>query len=294
MIIDDPALGRYITNYAPVVAYLSLLGLSMGDIDEAALFAPYDKAWQKDSGQSARSKLPSRAGFIVTGRIDAEARYRSIKAKGWKEERYVNKKVLWWTTGANYIRDPKSGECLAIVGENGVLVGGSDEVMKGVLDVQGGKNQGLTADSLFVTTMRSFLADPEIGASLFVIVTNEIRSVFKSHFMSEQSGSGKQGVDVIAALAEYSGHLEEFGLSIKKSNGDYLLKGSFQLDSADRAMMLAGIIQLASGMSGLLPGNELDRVMLSSLRVSRLGKIVGLESRLTQNQLLDILSKPRK
>ncbi len=265
--------------------YLGLMNLDLANIDRLVMFMPFDKSWIKGSKTTAiPRKLPSNGAFIITGNLDNKINLQTIKSKGWKEINYSNKKLLWWSTGAAYLLNPKDGECISQLPGGGLAVGGSEEIIKSILDVAGGKAPGISTYDTFQRLSQDFSTNDSKLANMFILVTPEMRNLVKADTVQIRSSTAR------AALG-YVDYLDEVGLSISPSGNGFLVNGYLGMDSESNALIVSSIFQIGGGLASFLPPNDPNRALLESLNISKQGKTVVLESNMTGPQLSNLLKQ---
>jgi hypothetical protein len=281
-VAQDPDLRATLLNNNAVARYIGLLNMDLAQIDRVVLFMPFDKAWINNNRLVIPQTLPQSGALIVTGSFNAKSKYQEFKSNGWKEIDYSNKKLLWWSTGTKFLSNPKGAECVGQLPDGSLAVGGSQQIMRGILDVAGGKAQGLQATDVSNQLSQDFASDNSKLASLYISVTPEMRSVIKADTIAIKSSTGRAAID-------YVDHLDEFGLAMRMSAGSFLASGYLGMDSESNSLIVASIFQIGGGLASLLPPNDPNRAALESLDVSRSGKTVILQSNMTKQQLLGLM-----
>jgi hypothetical protein len=281
-IAQDPDLRASVLENSAVGHCLNLLSLDLAQIDRIVLFMPFDKAWVNGTKLFVPQALPKNGAIIITGSFNTKTAYQGFKSKGWKEISYSNKKLLWWSTGTSYYCDPKSGACIGQLPGGGLIAGGSENATKNVLDVAGGKAQGLTNSLAFGRLSQDFNLDNTRLLSLYVLITPEMRAIVKSDTSAIKSSTGKAAIG-------YIDYLEETGLSVAKAGNGFGIEGYLGMDSESNSLIVSSIIQIGGGLASLLPPNNPNRSILEKLNVSRQDKLVILQSNLTMQQLQNLM-----
>jgi hypothetical protein len=286
-VAQNPNLKAMLLENNTVSYYLGLMNLDPAKIDKVVMFMPFDKSWFKGTRAAAiPQNLPSNGAFIITGNFDNNNIFRGFKSGGWKEVNYSNKKLMWWSTGASYLLNPKDGECISPLPGGGLAIGGSENIVKSILDVAGGKTSGIAAYNTFQRLSRDFTTDNSRLASMFVLVTPEMRNIVMADTAQIKSSTAR------AALG-YVNYLDEIGLSIAQNGNGFLVDAYLGMDSESNALIVSSILQIGGGLVSFLPANDPNRAWLESLNISKQGKLVILESNLTRLQLTNLL-KHRK
>jgi hypothetical protein len=284
---QNPNLKTMLLENNTVSSYLGLMNLDPGKIDKVIMFMPFDKSWFKGTQAAViPQNLPPNGAFIITGNFDNKNIFQKFKSGGWKEVNYSNKKLMWWSTGASYLLNPKNGECISLLPGGGLAIGGSENIVKSILDVAGGKTSGIAAYNTFQRLSRDFMADNSKLASMFVLVTPEMRNIVMADTAQIKSSTAR------AALG-YVNYLDEVGFSIAQKGSGFLVDAYLGMDSESNALIVSSIFQIGGGLASFLPANDPNRALLESLNISKQGRIVILESNLTGIQLVNLL-KHRK
>jgi hypothetical protein len=263
--------------------YLDLLNLSIEQIDYAAIFMPYDPAWMNRFTQGYINTLPSDGAMIIQGKFDPESKYGELKSGKWKESKYVNKKVLWWSTGENFLRNPAGQECLARLGDDKLLVSGSEDLIKGVLDVAGHKSAGLESMGVFNDIYHDFFENDHTMASVFVKASEKLRENIRRN-------AGDAGSALVSTAMQYIENVHEAALSVSMGAEYYSLDGYLGMDSGNNAMIIAAALQVGGGLAGMLADNNPHRKILESLTVTRSERNLRLHSRMSKRQLRELMS----
>jgi hypothetical protein len=267
--------------------YLKLLKLDPSKIERLTFMMPFDKDWfNGQQGGYIPSALPKNGAFVIAGDFDLKAEFRNIKSKGWKEQSYSNKKVLWWSTGTNYYRNPRSGQCLGQISGEGLVVAGSVECMRNILDVAGGKLPGLPDNSAYDLIYQDFTSDSSRLGSMFIQVTPDMRALIKDEAAAAKSLAARTAFS-------YVDNLNESGLSIARRGDGFLLYGYLGIDTENNSMIAAGILQLGGGLASLFPPDDPNRNVLENLDISRQGKLVILQTDITGPRLLSLLGRSK-
>ncbi len=285
-VAQDRDLRNLLLQNNAVSNYLKLLNLKLSDIDGLTLFMPFDKNWFAGRGIYIPPTLPKNGAFIITGDFDPKAEFRGVKSKGWKEEKYSNKKVLWWSTGTSYYQNPKNGECLGQIPGDGLVVAGSAECIQNIYDVAGGKTPGFDDNSAYDLIYRNFNNDNTKLVSAFIVITPVMRDLIITETAPYLSPTGKSALS-------YINHLDDSGLSIARRGAGFHLDGYLGMDTESNSMIAAGLLQLGGGLSSLLPPDNPSRSALEDLVVSRQGRMVILQTDMTGQQFLYLL-RPHK
>jgi hypothetical protein len=282
-VAQDPNLKGALLDNNAVGNCLKQVGLDMDQIDLVVMFMPFEKSWINGNHLFLPQSLPKNAAIIINGSFDNAVKLRSFKTIGWREEKYSNKKLLWWSTGSSYYIDPKSGQSASQLPGGGLLIGGSEEIVKSVLDVTGGKAQGFQANATYQHLSQDFSSDNSKLFSAFILVTPEMRDIIKADTVAIKSSTGRAAIG-------YIDHLDEAGLAATKSGIGYIINGYLGMDSESNSLIISSIFQIGGGLGSFLPPNDPNRGALESLSVSRDGKLVIVQSNLTQQQLLELIN----
>jgi len=262
--------------------YLNLVSLSIGEIDYAVLFMPFSKSLISSRGTIDR--LPANAALVMKSNGDWKTIYKSFKSRGWKESDYSNKKVLWWSTGETFFREPKSGECVALLQDGTLAFAGSDAFMKELLDVSGGKQPGLPVSGAFQIVNDAFFSNSQATLGFYSQSTNEMRFLIKADTSVIRSEAAR-------AALEYVDHVSEAGALAVKSGDSYQLNGLVGMDSDNNALVVSSLLQLGGGLANLLPKDDPNRSALSNMTVTRDGHIVRLSTAMTKRQIIGLIRK---
>ncbi len=279
----DPQLSAMLLTNSAVARNLELIGLEASQVDRATIFMPFDRSWL-DSRQVARlpQALPPNAGFIISGNFSDKDIYPILKSKNWKEMKYANSKVLWWSTGASYYRDPGGSVCIGIIPGSRFVVTGSEKTMQDILDIAGGKSQGMASNSTYEYMRNEFDGNDSRLASIFIAVTPEMRTLIKADTVRVRSATAR------AALS-YVDYVDEAGFSALKGAASYTLNGYLGMDTETNALVVSSIFQFGGGFAALLPPNDPNSSILENLDVSKQGRIVVLQSDISPQQLQNLL-----
>jgi hypothetical protein len=281
-VAQDPALKSALLDNNAVGNYLTLMDLNLDQIDRVVMFMPFDKAWVNGTRLLLPNSLPKNAAMIINGNFEGGNQFRGLKSKGWKEQKYSNKKLLWWSTGSNYYVDPQSGRSVSPLPGGAILAGGSEEIVKRVLDVTGGKTEGIQNNITYQRLSQDFGGDNTKLFSAYVLVTPEMRNLIKADTIAIRSSTGRAAIG-------YIDYLDEAGVSASKSSNGYVINGYLGMDSESNSLVVSSIFQIGGGLASFLPPNDPNRSALENLNVDRNGKLVILQSNLTQQQLLGLL-----
>ena len=292
-VANDPQLKALTSDLAIIFRNLQTIGLSPENVDEAVLFAPFNMGWMDGSGGGFPRSLSSDGGLILKGKFNADSKYRDLKSKGWKENQFDKKKVLFWTTGETSLCAPDGNECMAALVGDRLVIGGSPDVVKNVLNVANGKTPGLDSDPFYQGFSEQFMGNSNMAISLFTIVTDQMRAMIKPPTAADDSSSAssRAAIAAITALKSYSSHVKELGLSVSTSAGGYQVGGTLAFDDESSAALVSSLLQLGGGLVNFLPPNEPARAVLAGLQISRDGALLNLQSTVTRQQLNDIFLK---
>jgi hypothetical protein len=285
-IASDPSLKSLLLENQAVNNYLSLLNLSLDQVDYIVLFSPFDKTWATGGGHQNKPSLPQNGAVILSGKFDSKNKYGGLKSKGWKVIDYSNKKLLWWSVGGGYYIDPKGNGCISLLPGGRLLMTGSEGVMREILDVSGGKKQGMTLTETYQNQSDSFFTNNSILISAYANVTSEMRQTILADTSYIRSSTAR-------AAMEYINHIKELGISTSRAGHDYFLEGNLGMDSDNNALIVSSLLQIGGGLASLLPPDDPNRELLSSLAVSRVGNVVTLQARMTGNQLIGLIKSRR-
>ncbi len=280
---QDPQLSALLLTNSAVNRYLQLLGLEASQVDRLTFFMPFDSDWL-DGHQAGHlpQALPQNAGFIVLGKFSDKVIYPNLRSRHWKETKYSNSKVLWWSTGASYYRDPEGSVCIGIIPGSRFVVTGSEKTMQDILDIAGGKSQGLAYNSTFDYVRNEFSGNNSRLASIFIAVTPEMRNLIKADTAKVRSATAR------AALS-YVDYVNEAGFSALKGAASYTVNGYLGMDTETNALVVSSIFQFGGGFSALLPPGDPNSSILENLDVSKKGRIVILQSEMSPQQLQNLL-----
>ncbi len=281
-VASDPDLKASVLRNRAVGRYLDLLNLALEQIDYAVLFSPFDRTWIAGGRRAASDKLPSGGAMIVAGNFDPKNKYESFKSKGWLKQDYSNKKLLWWSTGESYYRNPKGGECVGYLPGGRLVVTGSEAIMKELLDVSGKKKEGLASEGTYQRLGVDFFASPQTVMSAFVNVTAEMRSMIKADTVNLNSAAARNAI-------EYIDHLKESGLTAVKEGSMFMVNGYLGMDNQNNALVVASLLQIGGGLANLLPQGDPNRALLSNLTVSRQERTVTVQTPLNRQQLVNLI-----
>jgi len=286
LIASDLELGSAVTHSQFVNYYLSLLKLSIGDVDFAAIFMPYDQEWLDKSSTGKATTLPPNGSLIIKGKFDPLNKYKALKAAGWDEDKYTNKKLLWWSIGENYLKSPSSAECVTQLGVDMLLISGSQRTLKGVLDVAGNKAPGIEQLPVFTDISRDFMANDLTLAGFFVKANSQIRQ--KIH-----ANMGDSPSPMVKTALQYVDNVQESALSIVRAGNNYLLDGYLGMNSGNNAMVVASVLQLGGSLASLLPEDDPNRETLQNLTISRNERTIKLHSQMTKAQLRGLFNNSK-
>ncbi len=273
----------WVSQSQAVGHYLELMGVTFDQVEYAAIFMPYDPAWLDRVDKRAANTLPPTGAMIIKGKFDLSAKYKEIKSSGWKEEKYASRKLLWWSTGETYLDNPSGQECLAMLANDRLLIAGSTESMKGVLDVAGAKAPGVESMGVFPSISQDFFENNLAMASVFVKVTDDLRQKIKTDVGGQQSA-------MIKSAISYVDNTQEAALSVIQGTGNYLLDGYLGMDSGNNAMVVTSVLQASGGLASLLPRDNPGRDIVESLAVTRTERIIRLQSNLTHERFAQLLA----
>jgi len=262
--------------------YLNLVSMSLGELEYAVLFMPFSKSLVK--GRASLGRLPADCGLVMKSFGDWKTIYKSFKTRGWKESDYSNKKVLWWSTGESYFSDPKTGECVALLQNGALAFAGSESFMRQVLDVSGGKLQGLAISGTYQIVNDAFFSQARSSIGFYAKANREMRAVILADTSAINSETAK-------AALEYIDHVSELGINSFKSADNYQLNGLLGMDSDNNALIVSSLLQLGGGMANLLPKDDPNRSSLSNMTVDRDGHIVKLTTSMTKKQIISLIRK---
>ena len=282
LISDDAQFSNLLSQSQLVGHYLDLLDISLKQVEYAAMFMPYDPAWMDNASHGAYDNLPAPAAMIIKGAFDPSAKYRQVKSSGWREDKHANKKLLWWSTGETYLRNATGREYLAKLGNDRLLIAGSEDSMKGVLDVVGDKMTGIESMGVFQDISLAFFENDQVMASAFIKVNEDLRQMIKDDIGEQQSA-------MIRTAIGYVDNVDETALSIIRGSGNYLLEGYLGMDSGNNAMVVTSVLQAGGSLAGLLPRNAPGHAALENLTVTRTERIVKVQSFMAHAQLNDLL-----
>jgi hypothetical protein len=201
---------------------------------------------------------------------------------GWLKKNYSNKKLLWWSTGDSYYCNPQGGECVGYLAGDRLIVSGSEQIMKNILDVAGNKQDGMLPTNLFQSVSNDFFSDKQIVISAFANVTDQMRNSIKADTINIHSSTAKSAL-------EYIDPLKEVGFSASGIGNGVLLKGNLGMDSQNNALVVSSLIQIGGGLANVLPQGDPNREILSSLVTSRQERIVNIQADLTRQQFLSLI-----
>jgi hypothetical protein len=279
---SDTDLEHALIGNQAIDRYLNLVSMSLGEIEYAVLFMPFSKSLV--TGRTSLGRLPANSGLVMKSFGDWKTIYKSFKTRGWKASDYSNKKVLWWSTGETYFSDPKTGECVALL-QNGTLAfAGSESFMRQLLDVSGGKQQGLPIGGGYQVINDGFFSNPRASLACYAKANSEMRSVILADTASIKSETAKGAL-------EYVDHISELGINAVKNPESYQLNGILGMDSDNNALVVSSLLQLGGGLANLLPQNDPNRAALSNMTVSRDGHLVKLSTSMTKRQIIGLIRR---
>ncbi|OGC90795.1 MAG: hypothetical protein A2W25_12730 [candidate division Zixibacteria bacterium RBG_16_53_22] len=282
LISNDANLTNLFAQSKLVRHYLDLIGLSTNHVDYAAVFMPHDQVWMTRITNGAIENLPASAAMIIKGAFDPAAKYKHVKSSGWREEKYANKKLLWWSTGVAYLKQASGGECMARLGNDKLLIAGSEESLKGVLDVAGDKTTGIESMGVMQDISSGFFENDLAMSAAFIKVTDDFRQMVKA-------GIGEQQSAMIRTAIGYVDNVDEMAISVINGPGNYLFDAYLGMDSGNNAIIVTSVLQAGGGMAGLLPEDAPGRATLENLTATRSGRIVKVQSRMPHDQLYQLL-----
>ena len=290
---NDPQLKALTSDFEIIFRNLQTIGLSPENIDEAVLFMPFDLGWMYGSGGGLPRILSSDGGLILKGKFNADSKYRDLKTNGWEENQFDKKRVLFWTTGEKYLCAPDGSEYLAAMAGDRLVIGGSPDIVKNMLNVADGKTPGLDTDPFYQQISSQFIGNSNMAISIFATVTDQMRAMIKPPPATDDTTSPSYRATIAAsnAMRSYSNHVEEFGLSISASTGGYQVEGTLAFDGESSAALVSSLLQLTGGLVNFLPPNNPARSVVAGLQVSHDGALLNLQSAVTRQQFNDILMK---
>lgn len=291
----DPQLKALTSDFAVIFHNLQTIGLSPENIDEAVLFIPFDMGWMYGSGSGIPRSLSSDGGLILKGKFNADSKYRDLKSSGWQESQFDKKKVLFWTTGEKFLCAPDGSECLAALAGDRIVIGGSPDIVKNMLNVADGKTLGLDSDPFYQQISSQFIGNSNMAISIFATVTDQMRAMIKPPPANDDTTSAgyRATIAAVNAMRSYSNHVKEFALSISTSTGGYQVEGILAFDGESSAALVSSLLQLTGGLVNFLPPNNPARSVVAGLQVSNDGALLNLQSTVTRRQFDDILMKPK-
>ena len=295
VLANDPQMKTMASNFDVIFQNIKTIGLSSDNVDEAVLFTPFNMGLLYGAGSGFPRSLTAGSGLILKGKFNADSKIRDLKSKGWKESQFDKKRVLFWTTGETYLYSPDGSECLATLTGDRIVIGGSQVVVKDMINAANGKIASLDNDPFYKRISDQFAGSSAMGISLFSIVTDRMRDMIKPPSTpADTTGLGsKAAAAAIASLRSYSSHVKELGLSISASGAGYQLGGLFSFDNESSAMLVTSLLQFSGGLISFLPPNDPARAVITGLQVSRDGAVLNLQSPLTRQQFIDMFVRRR-
>jgi hypothetical protein len=292
-VANDPQLKAMTSDLSIIFSNLQTIGLSPEDVDEAVLFTPFDLGWIYGSGGGFPQSLSSDGGLILKGKFNADSKYHDLKSKGWEKSQFDRKRVLFWTTGETFLCAPDGNECVATLAGDRLVIGGSPDVIKKVLNVAYGKTPSLDGDPFYQQISSQFVGNGNMAISLFTIATDQMRAMIKPPPANDDttSASYRATIAAINAMRSYSNHVKELGLSVSTSAGGYQIDATLAFDGESSAALVSSLLQLSGGLVNFLPANNPARSIVAGLQVSHDGALLNLQSTVTRQQLNDIFMK---
>lgn len=264
--------------------YLSLVDIGLEQVDQAIIFMPYDRNWIDNVTRGKLQNIPSNGGIIIRGKFDSAAKLKSLKSSLWQEKQYANKKILWWSTGEKYLLNSKTSESVALLRGKDLLISGSEDAMKNVLDVAGDKKKGLAADGVYQRLAGQFQGNNQTAIGIFTVATETMRQQLRDEIDTSH-------YPILNTLLGYSDRLKQIGFSMRNAGSDVLLDSFLGMDSDNTAMVLSGVLQVGGGLANYIPANNPNRAILANLQVNREGNVVIGQSRLTGPEFKAILQQ---
>jgi hypothetical protein len=286
LVSGDAQLKDILSQSRTVGYYLDILNLSMEQVEYAVIFMPYDPSWLNKVSKGAVKNLPTSGAIVIKSKIDPAAKYREMKSSGWREEKHVNKKLLWWSTGETYLINKSGNECLAKLGDDRFIISGSTESMKLVLDVAGNKAPGIESIGVFEEISMNFFENNLTVASAFIKITDSLRKEIKANAGEPQSAIFRMAVG-------YIDNAQEVALSVKKSAQSYLLDGYIGMDSGNNAIVVTGVLQAGGSLAGLMEQDNPGRELLENLSVTRNERIIELRTHIPEARLVELFGGRR-
>jgi len=280
-------LGALLSQNRIVAHYRNMLELTATQVEYAAIFMPYDPAWLDNATSGAAETVPDNGAIILKGAFSSQNKYKSLKSKGWKERKHANKTLLWWSTGETYLESATGGDCFAKLGEDKILMASSEESIKSVLDVIGGKEPEMESMGTFQEMTAGFLDTPRSPFGLFVRATEKLRQKIKSEIEKSQSSTVK-------SAAQYVDNVQEASIYVIDGTENLQFNGFLGMNSGNSALIITSVLQAGAGMAGFLQEDNPLYQLADNLTIARNAQIVSVRTLISRKHAEELLENGRR
>lgn len=222
------------------------------------------------------------SGMIFQGDHSAIKKIkRQIEKGGWREKGYSKDK---------YFYDPSSKQCAVTL--NNLLVFGSEEAIKDVLDVYRDRKQGKSSDPSYLRLTGSI--DPESAPVVaYLLPSQKLLDMSKAGLESMKLILSIFKVKSIGRFLGKIGVVKGMAMSIDRSGDSFPVRISCLMQSETAASLVSGLLNLLKGAVNLLSFQEMserdkeDLILFQSMEISRKGDMLKIEMEVPRQVLLE-------
>ncbi len=273
-----------ISDISPGVAFFKAIitgaGIELDQVKDMVFFTPFDTAWQQVYNPHRFENLAPRAAILIRGSFDARSIIKNLRSRKWEEKDFPGRKFLWWSASGTYWYNPRNNLCATEIIGYGIAIGGSDQIIKDLMDIKIMKKNAFRREGIYRKIQDSFYSDTSCAIAAFGILSPPLRTVIKEQFLPEAAKAKS-----FAVLIEKIDQINEVGFVINRQNNQASL--SLILGTADEntSMFIAGFIQIAGSVGGMVSDQYPLAAILDKLRVSRSHNDVKIDLIITRDML---------
>lgn len=221
------------------------------------------------------------SGVILQGdHIAAGKIKRQVEKEGWEEGRYSKDK---------YFRAPSSGQCLVTL--NGLLVLGSEEAVRDILDVYRGRKQGKSSDPIYIRLTGSM--DPESAPVVsYIIPSQKLLDMGRVVLEGMKLILDVFKIGSIGRLLGKIGLVKGMAMSIDRSGENFPMRMICLMQSETAASLASGSLNLLKGVTTLLPSQKMSEqdkenlAVFQSMEISHEKEVLKIEMIIPRRELL--------
>jgi hypothetical protein len=212
-------------------------------------------------------------GYMIVGDFKIKNVFKILKSKGWIEKDFPEKKLLWWSTGT-FLLNENSGIFMTEFGDSKILIGGSEEVLRKMMDIKMQKRPGKIKSHVLDDLITKFNLSGSHEAGLYLEMTPEALTALKRELQSNINRHRWLGT-----ISQNLNQIKECRAEISSADETSHYNFNALMSSPNSAAFISGLVNVTKGMlNGLFPENERADELLQNLEASSNESTLNLQS----------------